>query len=267
MPRLARPLCALLLAAATACKLFDNDDEPGSLALSGTVRSARTATAPSRPIAGASVRVYWEGGGFVMPGDGRLLGEATTDTAGRFAARVAAPPGYAGPNCAVMGAEVSAPGFQTVRYADIVGAGGPNDTTCDSGRGTLDVELPPPLEPPTPGPAPAPSHHGIVRGFLRRDTLGTPLVGTAWLTLVGPAGASIQMPVEGSHVLTPADGSFRMRYVVGFRTAAAADSLVLDLVAQGSDTSKRMRQRLPLPRPRLLSEPPDSAVIALFFLP
>jgi hypothetical protein len=143
MPRLARPACALLLASATACKLFDGDDDPGFLALSGTVRSAPTATAPPRPIAGASVRVYWEGGGFVAPGDGRLLGEATTDTAGRFETRVATPPGYAGPNCAVMRPEVSAPGFRTVAYADIVGTGGPNDTTCESGRGTLDVQLPP----------------------------------------------------------------------------------------------------------------------------
>ena len=142
MPRLARPVCALLLASAAACKLFDGDDDPGSLALSGTVRSARTATAPSRPIAGASVRVYWEGG-LARPGDGRLLGEATTDTAGRFEARVATPPAYAGPNCAVMRAEVSAPGFETEAYADIVGTGGPDDTTCDSGRGTLDVELRP----------------------------------------------------------------------------------------------------------------------------
>jgi hypothetical protein len=107
------------------------------------VRSAQTATAPSRPIAGASVRVYWEGGGFVAPGDRRLLGEATTDAGGRFETRVDTPPGYAGPNCAVMRPEVSAPGFRTVGFVDIVGAGGPNDATCESGRGTLDVELSP----------------------------------------------------------------------------------------------------------------------------
>ena len=84
-----------------------------------------------------------------------------------------------------------------------------------------------------------------MRGVLRRDTLGTPLVGTAWLQFVGPAGASLQMPVEGSHVQTPADGSYRMRYVVGFRTAAA-DSLVLDLTAERRDTGKRLTQRLRL---------------------
>lgn len=142
-PRLALRSSALLLASTAACSLFGGDDDPGELALSGTVRSEATATRPAQPIAGASVRVYHTGGGFVAPGTGRLLGEATTDTAGRFAARVATPPGYAAPNCAVMSGTVSAPGFRTEEFAEIVGAGGPNDSTCDSGRGTMDVTLVP----------------------------------------------------------------------------------------------------------------------------
>ena len=117
---------------------------------------------------------------------------------------------------------------------------------------------------PPPPPPPPPTHHGIVSGILR-DSSGAPLVGTPWLTFVGPAGAGMQPLVEGARVTTPADGTFRMRYVVGFGTVAP-DSIVLELHAQPIDSSyTRLTQRLPLRRPRLLSEPPDSAVIALYF--
>jgi hypothetical protein len=78
-----------------------------------------------------------------VPGDKRLLGAATTDAEGRFVARVTAPPGYAHPNCAVMRAQVSATGFETVDGANILPAGGSADGTCQSGQGTLAVELRP----------------------------------------------------------------------------------------------------------------------------
>ena len=122
-----------------------------------------------------------------------------------------------------------------------------------------------PLDPPPP-PLPPPTRHGIVSGFLRRDTLGTAPVGTAWLNVVGPSNAALHNPVEGSYVPTGPDGYFRMRYVVGFGVASP-DSLVLDLVAERRDTGKLTSQRLLVRRPRLLGEPPDSAVIAIVFEP
>jgi protocatechuate 3,4-dioxygenase beta subunit len=91
----------LLIVAALSC----GDSDAPMARFSGSVRDAETAA----PIADASVG-FWSN----IPFESSVrLGHARTDADGRYTATVKSPPGYAGPNCAVMKVIVSAPGYGT----------------------------------------------------------------------------------------------------------------------------------------------------------
>jgi hypothetical protein len=130
-----RTFRAVLLSASlcsfAACDIVDSGRP---LQVEGSVVSSVT----GQPITGATVEIGW-GGNLFVQATGRLP-PRSTDAQGRFSARIEKMEGYAFPNCAAAGVRVTAPGYQEAR-AGLEGEG--DDFSCESGRATVSVRMPP----------------------------------------------------------------------------------------------------------------------------
>jgi hypothetical protein len=105
--RLGGPLAgwAMVVSLLLLASCHDPTGDPHQLRVFGRV----TAEGSGQPIAGATVRVL-----FIDPNTGAWqpeLGSGTTSATGDYLVVVGSPPGYAFPNCAVMGVAVRAEGF------------------------------------------------------------------------------------------------------------------------------------------------------------